>query len=99
MNFYELAVEDNEVYSIELLRFSHEEDERLEIRTRLSSEAQSEAVLSVRAEVPVLSENYWDHCLIRRFASRSALEIFYQQAQVNSTIHLRLACQSMALPQ
>lgn len=93
-----LTVEDSGVYSIELLRFS-DEDERLAAQTRLNSEPQSEAVLSVRAEVPVLSEHYWNHCLVRRFPSRSALESFYQRAQVSATVYLRIACQSVALPQ
>jgi hypothetical protein len=92
------AIKEEEMLSIELLRFKNEQDQ-LEMLTGLQMNATAEVLLSVRTEVPVLSESLWDHCLVRKFPSRSALQSFYQDAPTSSTARLRVACQSVALPQ
>jgi uncharacterized protein (DUF1330 family) len=41
-------------------------------------EAGGEVVLSVRAEMPIVSEDYWDHFVSFRFPSLEALKHLYR---------------------
>jgi uncharacterized protein (DUF1330 family) len=38
-----------------------------------------EVVLSVRAEMPIVSEDYWDHFVSFRFPSRKAMQDLYRR--------------------
>lgn len=89
-----LAVEDEDVYSIELLKLDGKEDQDW-ARADRNRDASSEVVLSLRAEVPIVSERLWDHCLVTRFKSRESLEEFYLDVPAGS---LRIACYSVPLP-
>jgi hypothetical protein len=89
-----LAVNEEDVYSIELLS-SENQAEYLQTLAALHDESASEVVLSLRTEVPVLSEQMWQHCLVTKFPSRTALESFYRQLPTSG---LRVACYSVPLP-
>ena len=43
--------------------------------------AGGEVVLSVRAEIPIVSEEYWDHFVSFKFPSIEALELLYQSGE------------------
>lgn len=89
-----LTTNDDDIYSIELLKLKGDQVQ-IKARTNLNNATQAEVVLSLRAEVPVLSEHYWDHCLVTKFLSRQALESFYRQTPADG---LRVACYSTPLP-
>jgi uncharacterized protein (DUF1330 family) len=50
-----------------------------------------EVVLSVRAEMPIVSEEYWDHFVAFRFPSKKAMEDLYQSGKFNEINPHRLA--------
>jgi len=92
-----LSFSEDEICSIELLKFDPDSSSP-SIQPYNGSESRSEIILSVRAEVPILSEQYWDHCIIRKFRSRSDLEDFYRQLPSSFASSLRIACRSILLP-
>ena len=47
----------------------------------LLTQAGGEVVLSVRAEIPIVSEEYWDHFVSFRFPSRKAMKDLYQTTE------------------
>ena len=50
-----------------------------------------EVVLSVRAEMPIVSEEYWDHFVSFRFPSKKAMEDLYQSGKFNEINIHRIA--------
>lgn len=50
-----------------------------------------EVVLSCRAEMPIVSEEYWDHFVSFRFPSMKAMKDLYQSGKFNEINALRLA--------
>jgi uncharacterized protein (DUF1330 family) len=46
-------------------------------------------LLSLQAEVPVLSEQYWDHCVLTHFPSRAAMTGLYGSEQWLEAENLR----------
>jgi uncharacterized protein (DUF1330 family) len=86
-NFHEtntrLAFDDGNVVVSEFLRFK-KPNGRKEYETFASAFAPmlkkigGEVVLSVRAEMPIVSEDYWDHFVSFRFPSLKAMEEFYR---------------------
>ena len=53
--------------------------------------AGGEVVLSVRAEMPIVSEEYWDHFVAFRFPSKKAMEDLYQSGKFNEINAHRIA--------
>jgi len=51
----------------------------------------AEVVLSVRAEMPIVSEDYWDHFVSIRFPSIKAFKDLYQSGQYNEINAHRIA--------
>ena len=89
-NFHEtntrIAVEDGNVVVSEFLRFK--EPNGLAEYKKFAAEFESmlkkiggEVVLSVRAEMPIVSEEYWDHFVSFRFPSLKAMKDLYQSGE------------------
>jgi len=99
-NFHEtctrvVATPDNVVIS-EFLRFK--EDGGRESYEQFAAAFQpmleavgGEVVLSVRAEMPIVSEDYWDHFVSFRFPSKAAMERLYQSGEFNEINAMRIA--------
>jgi uncharacterized protein (DUF1330 family) len=86
-----LPTNAGDVYVIDLVRFADSQGQK---RFRawadsvqvLAKNAGATTLLSLQAEVPVLSEEYWDHCILTHFPSLEAMTALYrsegwQQAQ------------------
>ena len=50
-----------------------------------------EVTLSVRAEMPIVSEEYWDHFVSFTFPSKEAMEKLYQSGKFNEINAKRIA--------
>jgi len=89
------ATPDNVVIS-EFLRFK--EDGGREAYTQFAAAFQpileaagGEVVLSVRAEMPIVSEEYWDHFVSFTFPSKDAMMRMFQSEEYNEINAMRLA--------
>lgn len=99
-NFHETctrvaATPDNVVVS-EFLRFK--EDGGRETYERFAAAFQpmleaagGEVVLSVRAEMPIVSEEYWDHFVSFTFPSKDVMTHLYQTGEFNEINAMRIA--------
>ena len=90
-----VATPDNVVIS-EFLRFK--EDGGLEAYAQFAAAFQpileaagGEVVLSVRAEMPIVSEEYWDHFVSFTFPSKDAMTRLFQGEAYNEINAMRLA--------
>lgn len=105
-NFHEtntrVAFEDGNVVVSEFLRFKkpngREEYEKFaaEFAPMLKGIG-GEVVLSCRAEMPIVSEDYWDHFVSFRLPSMKALKDLYQSGKYNQINALRMAALEDAL--
>lgn len=50
-----------------------------------------EVILSVRAEMPIVSEDYWDHFVAFRFSSKEAMVRLYQSGEFQEANKHRIA--------
>lgn len=107
-----LPTNAGDVYVIDLLRFAGVEGEQ-RFRSLAASvqpllqDAGATPLLSLGAEVPVLSEEYWDHCILTHFPSLEAMKAVYASADWQRARALRhealenavtVASTGMALP-
>lgn len=107
-----LLTSAGDVYVIDLVRFAGDLG-RDRFRTWVNSvhpllqDAGARTLLSLQAEVPVLSEEYWDHCILTHFPSLEAMTTLYasarwQEAQAARSILLEnsttVVTTGMALP-
>ena len=53
--------------------------------------AGGEVTLSVRAEMPIVSEEYWDHFVSFTFPSKEAVTHLYQSGEFNEINAMRIA--------
>ena len=90
-----VATPDNVVIS-EFLRFK--EDGGREAYTQFAAASQpileaagGAVVLSVRAEMPIVSEEYWDHFVSFTFPSKDAMMRMFQSEEYNEINAMRLA--------
>jgi uncharacterized protein (DUF1330 family) len=77
-----LPTNAGDVYVIDLVRFADSQGrERFRAWADsvqvLAKNAGATTLLSLQAEVPVLSEEYWDHCILTHFASLEAMTTLY----------------------
>ena len=85
-----------DVYLIDVVRFANNGGrERFRAWAEsvhpLLQEAGATPLLSVEAEVPVLSEEYWDHCILTHFPSLEAVTTVYSSRQWHSAKAARQA--------
>jgi uncharacterized protein (DUF1330 family) len=89
-----LPTRAGDVYVIDAVRLK---DQRGEAHLRawaesvspLLQDAGARVLLSLQAEVPVLSEQYWDHCVLTHFPSRAAMTGLYGSEQWLEAENLR----------
>lgn len=77
-----LPVTAGDVYVIDTVRFAEEQGwqglrEWADTVRPLLQSVGASPLLSVPTEVPVLSENVWDHCILTHFPSREAVTALY----------------------
>ncbi|MEP5765164.1 MAG: DUF1330 domain-containing protein [Halieaceae bacterium] len=86
---------DTGLVTVELLRFTTDGREQYGEHLKACADALlsvgGQTLLSVDAEIPVLSDEYWHHCLLRHYPSRDALLSFYQSEDYRTAEKLRTA--------
>ena len=78
-----LAFEEGNVFVSELLRFNKPDGRKTYEKFAAAfqpmlEKAGGEVILSVRAEMPIVSEEYWDHFVSFRFPSMKVMKDLYQ---------------------
>ena len=78
-----LTIKAGEIYTIDLLRFADDGGaaafkQWCELSAPLLHDAGATPLFSLQAEVPVLSEEYWDHCLLTHYPSLDAMTRLYR---------------------
>ena len=77
-----LPTKAGDVYVIDTVRFAGEQGRQrfltwVDRVDPLLQEAGAKTLLSLQPEVPVLSEEYWDHCILTHFPSLEAMTAVY----------------------
>ena len=78
-----LPTKAGDVYVIDTVRFAGEQGRQrfltwVDRVDPLLQEAGAKTLLSLQPEVPVLSEEYWDHCILTHFPSLEAVTALYE---------------------
>ena len=78
--------DDGNVVVTEFLRFKKdggrkEYEKFAKLFAPMLTQAGGEVVLSVRAEIPIVSEEYWDHFVSFRFTSKKAMKDLFQTTE------------------
>lgn len=108
-NFHEtntrIASDKDNVVVTEFLRFKKDGGREeyvkfAEVFAPMLKEIGGEVILSCRAEMPIVSEEYWDHFVSFKFPSMKAMKDLYQSGKFNEINALRMAAleASLAVP-
>lgn len=78
-----IAFKDGDIFVCELLRFRRPDGRNAYVKfaedfSKIVTEFGGEVVLSVRAEMPVVSEEFWEHFVTFRYPSMEALKKMYK---------------------
>ncbi len=82
-NHTRIKFEKENVFVSELLRFKKQDGRKNYERfakdfSKIIKKYGGEVILSVRTEMPIVTEEYWDHFVTFRYPSREALKKMYQ---------------------
>ena len=83
-----------EVYVIDMLRFAGAQGEThcfnwAQRVLPLLQQTGATPLLSLKAETPVLSEQYWNHCTLTRFPSVQAVTSLYRSSDWQQALSIR----------